>query len=174
MAGAGSLLVACSNCKHASGMDDRFCKICGQLSGPAETSRPSPPPMPGPPINSKQSFPGGHHIAAAKGLGQIFGVHPTIVFFTLLIDWMLFAPEVTSAFTILPLSIGFGIAVTIVTYLGQVHWYRDDKMSAFIKAIIMGVLTAIPTAIPSFIYAPAGLIGLAHWWRHRKDRELHA
>ena len=46
--------------------------------------------------------------------------------------------------------------------LTQMHWYGDDKESAKIKAVILGLLTAIPTALPALLYVPSGVLGVFH------------
>jgi uncharacterized membrane protein YvlD (DUF360 family) len=47
-----------------------------------------------------------------------------------------------------------------VVYKAQINWYGDDPESAKIKAMVIGLLTAIPTPIPELLYLPAGLLGV--------------
>ncbi len=104
----------------------------------------------------------GPHGAAARGFGQMFGVHPAMAGLTLIVDMMLFPADVASLGTDLPLSVAAGFVLAIITFLAQKKWYGDDAEAAFIKALILGFLTAIPTALPAVIYVPAGVVGLVH------------
>jgi len=114
-----------------------------------------------------QSPPFVHHAARARGFGQIFGIHPTIAFLTLIVDLMLFGGEVATMGAILPVSIGAGFGLGVIAYLAQRKWYGDDKDSAIIKALILGFLTAIPTPLPAILSVPSGIVGLIHSWRRK-------
>ena len=85
---------------------------------------------------------------------------------------MLFGGEVASMGGIIPISICVSIVLGVITYMAQVKWYGDDKTSAVMKALILGLLTAIPTNLPAFIYGLSGLVGLVHWFKHRNDPKL--
>src|SRR5277367_3119218 len=58
-----------------------------------------------------------------------------------------------------------GIVLGFITYRAQMRWYGDDRESALIKGVIIGLLTAIPTPLPAILYLPSGLIGLIHMAR---------
>jgi hypothetical protein len=105
--------------------------------------------------------------AAARGFGQIFGIHPAMAFLTLIVDMMLFGGEVGTLGASLPISFAGGIVLAFITFRAQKKWYGDDTESAFIKALILGFLTALPTALPSVIYVPAGVVGLVHNLRRK-------
>jgi hypothetical protein len=102
------------------------------------------------------------HAARARGFSQVFGIHPTIAFLTLVVDLMLFGGEVATMGAILPVSIGAGFVLGLIAYMGQRKWYGDDKDSAAIKALILGFLTAIPTPLPAILSVPSGIVGLIH------------
>jgi hypothetical protein len=104
--------------------------------------------------------------AAARGFGQIFGIHPAMAFLTLIVDMMLFGGEVGTLGASLPISFAGGIVLAFITFRAQKR-YGDDTESAFIKALILGFLTAIPTALPAFIYVPSGVVGLVHNLRRK-------
>ena len=108
------------------------------------------------------SHPFVQHAAKARGFSQLFGIHPGIAFLTLLIDMMLFGGDVMTMGALLPVSIGAGFVLGGITYMAQRRWYGDDRDSAFIKAMILGLLTAIPTPLPAALYLPSGIIGLIH------------
>jgi hypothetical protein len=103
-----------------------------------------------------------HHSGRSRGFGQLFGVHPSIAFLALMVDLMLFGGEVATFGALLPVSIGVGFVLGIITYLAQRRWYGDDSESASIKALIIGLLTAIPTPLPAALYIPSGIVGLIH------------
>jgi len=75
---------------------------------------------------------------------------------------MLFGGLVATLGTTALLSVPVGIALGFITYKAQRHWYGDDRESAIIKALIVGLLTAIPTSLPGFLTIPSGIVGLAH------------
>jgi hypothetical protein len=107
------------------------------------------------------------HVGRARGFGQIFGLHPTIAFLALVVDLMLFGGEVLTLGELLPVSIGAGFVLGFITYLAQRRWYGDDKESASIKGLILGLLTAIPTPLPAALYIPSGIVGLIHNMRRK-------
>ena len=111
---------------------------------------------------TNQTLENSPHSAAARGFGQIFGIHPALASLTLIVDMMLFPVDVVSVGTDLLISCAVGCMVAIIAFLAQRKWYGDDGESAFIKALILGLLTSIPTAIPAVIYVPAGMVGLVH------------
>lgn len=106
----------------------------------------------------------------ARGFGQAFGLHPAVAFFTIAVNLMMFgkdglalilAPETAGADIPIALliSAGVGALTGYVTYLGQMKWYGDDHESAKIKALITGVLTAIPTGLPGMLFGSAAVAG---------------
>jgi hypothetical protein len=107
------------------------------------------------------------HLAKAHGFGQIFGIHPSIAFLTVVVDLMLFGGEVATAGVLLPIAVGVGGVLGWITYLTQRKWYGDDKSSAMIKALTIGLLTAIPAPLPALLSIPAGLVGLVHTMRKK-------
>jgi hypothetical protein len=109
----------------------------------------------------------GASVAAARGFGQIFGLHPAMAFLTLAVDSMLFGGEVISLGTSIIFSAAVGGVLAVITFMAQKKWYGDDDESACIKALILGFLTAIPTPLPAMIYVPSGLVGLVHSFRRK-------
>jgi hypothetical protein len=99
-----------------------------------------------------------HHVAAG-GFAQLFGLHPAVVFLTLMVDTMLFGGDVVSLGASLSLDIAAAGILGFIAYKAQRKWYGDDRESAVIKALTLALLTAIPTNIPAFLYVPAGILG---------------
>jgi len=105
--------------------------------------------------------------AAPRHFGQWFGLDPRIAFLTLIVDMMLNAGDVITAGLLLPVSISAGVVLGYIAYRAQINWYGDDKESAAIKGLILGLLTAIPTPLPELLYIPAGIVGLFHGFRRK-------
>jgi hypothetical protein len=58
-----------------------------------------------------------------------------------------------------PISIPIGIATTIICVLIQKNAMREQWGLAVGKGLFVGLLTAIPTPLPSFITAIGGVLG---------------
>jgi len=103
-----------------------------------------------------------------RRFSQVFGLDPRIAFLTLIIDMMLNAGELLSMGLLVPVSMVASVVLGYVVYKAQINWYGDDPESAKIKAIVIGLLTAIPTPIPELLYLPAGLLGVFNlvWKKH--------
>jgi hypothetical protein len=106
----------------------------------------------------------------SRGFTQLFGLDPRIAFLMLIIDMMLFGGEVATLGLLIPISLAAGLVLGFITYRSQMKWYGDDRESALIKAVIVGLLTAIPTPLPAVVYLPSGILGLIHVARHGWDR----
>ena len=143
------------NVKYSTDTDTRDAPV----SAPSSWERPEEPLVP------SSATP--HHVAA-RGFGQMFGLHPGIAFLTFVVDAMLFSGEAVSLGTSFPISLAASVVLGILAYKAQQKWYGDDSENALIKAGILAFLTAIPTPLPALVYMPAGLVGLVHNLR-RKD-----
>jgi hypothetical protein len=166
----------------SKGEDVIFCTKCGatlqdahQYCGNCGTQVDTSARLPG---RRSPSVPNVHtkHDATApfKRFGQIFGLDPRVAFLTLIIDLMLDTGDIATMGLLLPVSIGAGIVLGYVAYHAQIAWYGDDKESAKIKAIILGLLTAIPTPLPALLYVPAGVVGLFHGFRRKEPGCSHS
>ncbi len=98
----------------------------------------------------------------ARGFGQTFGLLPSVAMLTLAVDTMLFGAEVGTLGAILPISCAAGVGLGVITYLSQKRYFGDDPQAAFIKALILGGLTALPSPIPWALFFPAGVVGFVH------------
>jgi hypothetical protein len=105
-----------------------------------------------------------HGQAAGSGklFGQVFGIDPRIAFLAFVVDLMLFGGELATLGASIVVSVPAGIVLGIVAYKAQRRWYGDDHDAALIKALIIGLLTAIPTPLPALLAVPSGLLGIAH------------
>lgn len=151
-------MIFCTQCGAAAQDTYRYCGKCGaQTDSSAVIRRRS---------DFRRVADAGQGGGSIRRFGQMFGLDPRIAFLTLIVDMMLNAGDLVSMGLLLPVSIAAGLVLGFVVYRAQISWYGDDEESAKIKAIILGLLTAIPTPIPEVLYIPAGLLGLVHsFWR---------
>jgi hypothetical protein len=162
-----------------------FCSVCApqtwttwQQQPPYPQPPPSYPPpySQSPPSYSPQQQPAYQpglarpHNVAARGVAQIFGVHPAIAILTIAVDVMLFGSDgvmVALAGPTAGISLALALIISCsaggilgtIAYMAQKKWYGDDNQSALIKALILAFLTAIPTSIPNLLFVPFGLLG---------------
>lgn len=92
----------------------------------------------------------------------MFGLDPRVAFLTLIVDSMLFGGDVITGGVSIGFSVLVGVALGFVTYKAQRKWYGDDKESALLKSVILGLLTAIPAPLPAILSVPSGILGLVH------------
>jgi phage shock protein PspC (stress-responsive transcriptional regulator) len=158
-------MLICAHCRSEIHENSRFCSVCGNPVNAA-------PQMQKMQSHRVSAYPLPYDRAAvsAGGFGQVFGLDPRVVFLTMVVDTMLFGGQFITLGTSTLLSVPVGIVLGFITYKAQRHWYRDDRESAVIKGLIVGLLTAIPTSLPGFLTVPSGIIGLVHIL-HRKRRE---
>ena len=157
-------MIFCTQCGASLQQEHHYCWNCGtkaERSGRVEWKANSPIPY----VPTQTRGP-----TNPRRFGQIFGLDPRIAFLTLIIDLMLNAGDLVSMGLLLPVSIGAGIVLGYIAYRAQISWYGDDPESAKIKAVILGLLTAIPTPLPELLYIPAGVLGLIHRFR---SKEFH-
>ena len=154
-------MIFCTQCGATIQDAHQYCWSCGT---PAESSGRVPGrPSPKLPYVAVQPQP----TPAPRKFGQMFGLDPRIAFLTLIVDMMLNAGDLVSMGMLFPVSLAAGIVLGFIVYKAQINWYGDDIESAKIKALIIGLLTAIPTPLPELLYIPAGIVGLFHGFRKK-------
>jgi hypothetical protein len=100
------------------------------------------------------------HQLAARGFAQTVGLLPTMASLTVVADTMIFGGDIATAGLLLPVAIGAGVVLGVITFLAQRKYYGDDNEAALIKGLVVAVLTAIPSPLPYFLFVPEGLVGL--------------
>jgi len=100
------------------------------------------------------------HPLAAKGFAQTFGLDPRAAVLTVIVDLMANSATIISAGLLYEVELGAALVLAFIVYKMQKNWYGDDHDSALIKALVIGLLTAIPAPITPFIALPGGTIGL--------------
>ncbi|MYF75974.1 MAG: hypothetical protein F4174_01095 [Acidobacteria bacterium] len=108
------------------------------------------------------------------GLATALGIHPVPALVVISVDWMLFANTMVTLGTgwIVSVPVGAVLAVAVVLFQhrGSPH---DDLWLAGAKGLFVGVLTAIPTALPSFLVLGQGTVGgVAIYLDHRMQKRL--
>ena len=73
---------------------------------------------------------------------------------------MLFGEEVATAGVGWLISLPVGAALGLAAFLIQKHAYKDEALPAFAKALLVGLLTAIPAPLSSFGILPLASFGL--------------
>lgn len=162
-------MLFCTHCGATVREAGYYCSICG-----TRTSVPKPGPL-----ARIQIVNSGHPRAAdeppvSRGFGQMFGIDPRIAILMFVLDAMLNAGEIASMGLLVPVSMVAGVVLGFVTYRAQRRWYGDDKESAKIKAMIVGLLTAIPTPLPEILYLPFGIVGFFHNLRRKKIGDAYS
>jgi len=92
----------------------------------------------------------------------MFGLDIRAAILTVIVDLMVFGGDVISLGLLIPLGIAVGGVLGFIVYKIQSHWYKDDHQSAVIKALIVGLLTAIPVPLGPVIAIPGGLLGIVN------------
>ncbi|MGD0503795.1 MAG: hypothetical protein ABSD02_13720 [Steroidobacteraceae bacterium] len=104
---------------------------------------------------------------AARGFAASFGLDPRVALLTVLVDLMANSATIASAGLLYEVELGAAVVLTVIAYKAQRAWYGDDRDSALIKALVVGLLTAIPVPISPLFALPGGAIGLLRVLRHR-------
>lgn len=105
--------------------------------------------------------------AASRGLAQTFGLDIRAAILAVIVDLMVFGGEVVSFEALLPLGICVAGVLGFITYKMQRKWHQDDHDSALIKALIIGLLTAIPVPLTPIIAVPGGVLGIVSSFRRK-------
>lgn len=161
---------ACARCGTAMNETNRFCGVCGMDHSPVRQH-------PGAGVQQAlQDFGQSTHHVSARGFGQMFGLDPRIAFLAFIVDFMLFSGGALSVAATAGLSLPIlvclstiaGAVLGFATQKAQMKWYGDDRESALIKGLIVGLLTAIPVGIPALVWIPSGILG----WIHNRGKNL--
>lgn len=105
------------------------------------------------------------HHAAARGFAQAFGLHPIPALTTLAVNAMIFGGQIVMMGALVPLALAAAVVLGVITYKSQMRFYGDDAEAARIKALTVGLLTAIPVGLPAFLTVPSAVVGVVHTLR---------
>jgi hypothetical protein len=107
------------------------------------------------------------HARQARGFAQVFGLHPIPAVTTLAVNAMLFGGELATMGALVPLGFAVAVILGVMTFICQRRMYGDNESEALVKALAVGLLTAIPTGLPSFLTVPSAVVGLVHTIRRK-------
>jgi hypothetical protein len=100
---------------------------------------------------------------ANHGFLQHFGLDVRVAALVLIVDNLVFTATFISAGLLYGVEAVAGIVLAYITYKIQRHWYGDGHDSALIKALIVGLLTAIPVPLSTSLpVGAAGFLGFLH------------
>lgn len=97
--------------------------------------------------------------APTRSWASMLGLHPLVAFGMIACDFMLFGGEAATAGVGLTVTIPIAVALVVPCLLLQRFSYGDDWGSAAGKAMMVGVLTAIPFPIGSPVTLVGGILG---------------
>ena len=100
-------------------------------------------------------------------LTQMFGLAIRAAILTVIVDLMIFSGDIASLGILVPSAVAVATALAYIVYKIQLRWYGDDQESAFIKAMIIGLLTAIPVPLSPFLAVPGGIVGIVNAVKRR-------
>jgi hypothetical protein len=98
--------------------------------------------------------------ASGRSWSRVFGLHSSAAALAVLVDLMANSASILSMGLLVPVEILCGLALVGIVYKIQRAWYGDDRDSALIKGLVVGLLTAIPVATTPFVLAYAGIGGV--------------
>lgn len=122
--------------------------------------RPRGPEKPAPAGEAAPTREAHPHQGAAQRWATMLGLHPLVAFGMIACDFMLFGGEAATAGVGLTVTVPIAIALVVPCLLLQRFSYGDDWGSAVGKAMMVGVLTAIPFPIGSPVTLVGGVLGL--------------
>lgn len=94
------------------------------------------------------------------GLLQTFGLDVRAAALTFVVDTLIFGSDTLSLGVMIPVGVVAAAVLGLIVYRIQRKWYGDDHDSALIKALSIGLLTALPVPITSVLAIPAGCAGV--------------
>ena len=81
---------------------------------------------------------------------------------------MVFGGDALTLGALIPIGIVVGGVLGFIVYKVQRTWCKDDHENALIKALVVGLLTAIPAPLGPLFAIPSGLLGMVSSLRRRK------
>jgi len=94
-----------------------------------------------------------------KLFARTVGLHPLTALGLFIVDWMLFGEEVATGGVGWLISLPVGVMLGLVAYIIQRRSYKDEAGPAAAKALLVGLLTAIPAPLSSFGILPLAAFG---------------
>ncbi len=103
----------------------------------------------------------------AKGLMQMFGLDPRAAALVTLVDLMMITLDILSGATFIVIGIGVAAYIAFLVYKMQRKFFGDDHDASLIKAMIVGLLMAIPVPLTPILAILCGITGTLQLVRRR-------
>jgi len=94
-----------------------------------------------------------------KLFARSVGLHPLTALGLFIVDWMLFGEEIATGGVGWLISLPVGMMLGLVAYVIQRRSYKDEAGPAALKALLVGLFTAIPAPLSSFGILPLAAFG---------------
>lgn len=146
----------CPSCSAHINQSSNFCTSCGTS---LTTTHAQPEILP--PSTLREGHPNVH------GFSQMLGLHPFCGVLTLAVNAMLFGGTVFTMGALIPIAIGVGVVLGVLTYRAQMKFYQDDAEAAALKAGAVALITMIPVGLPALLTVPSTVIGFVHTLRRK-------
>jgi hypothetical protein len=105
--------------------------------------------------------------AGSCGLVAAFGLDPRVALLTVVVDMMVFGGDAITLGALIPIGIAVGAILAFTVYKVQRLWSNDGHENALIKALIVGLLTAIPAPLGPLFAIPGGILGIVNAVRRK-------
>jgi hypothetical protein len=129
-----------------------------------------------PPIRRVATMPAPHddrhdeaaqQMSAPRTFTQLFGLEIRSAVLMFGVDTLVFGGDVASLGALIPVAVGAAAVLGFIVYKIQRKYYGDDHDAALIKALVVGLLTAIPVPLGPVFAVPSGLIGIVNTVRRK-------
>jgi len=104
---------------------------------------------------------------APRTFTQLMGLEIRSAVLMFAVDTLVFGGDVASLGALIPVAVGAGAVLGVIVYKIQRKYYGDDHDAALIKALVVGLLTAIPVPLGPVFAVPSGLIGIVNTVRRK-------
>lgn len=105
--------------------------------------------------------------SSSRGFVAAFALEPRVAFLMFVVDSMVFGGDALTLGALIPIGIVVGGVLGFIVYKVQRTWCKDDHENALIKALVVGLLTAIPAPLGPLFAIPSGLLGIVNSMRRR-------
>jgi hypothetical protein len=107
------------------------------------------------------------HSNLSKGLMQMFGLDPRAAALVTLVDLMMITLDILSGATFIVIGIGVAAYIAFLVYKMQRKFFGDDHDASLIKAMVVGLLMAIPVPLTPILAVICGITGTLQLVRRR-------
>jgi hypothetical protein len=106
----------------------------------------------------------------SKGLMQMFGLDPRAAALVTVVDLMMIMLDIVSGATFVVIGVGVAAYVAFLVYKMQRKFFGDDHDASLIKAMIVGLLMAIPVPLTPILSVFCGIAGVVQLVRRQVEK----